>query len=636
MMKIENCRLGQVNHFRILGLVIAMASMLVSFSPAANIEIGELGWSKAVGPESWVDDLTPIGKADWSYQRAAHLLERAGFGGTPAEIKKLAAMTPQEAVDHLVDFQKVTNVTLPEFEHSGIWKGMFPGKDEHLSFDAIMKKAGRTGEHMGVKAGKDRSKPLWLQPINDLCQYNMAVSAWEWDRAEIWLANRALLTKRPLEEKLALFWHGHIAIENFKIEDYRLMLQQFKLFRKHANGNFGELLKGINRDPGMLIYLDGRFNDKTDTNENYAREIFELFGLGVGNYTEQDIKEAARALTGWKVYGLKPWFNQVDFDDGKKTILGKTGNFNDEDVVDIILDQPACAQFISSKLYRFFVRKDLSEPVSEELATLLREKDYEIKPLLKNIFLSRDFYSPDSYARQIKSPVQFMVSSYRKMGLRETPGIPYFPRVIEHLGQAVGDPPNVAGWAGDKDGGISWLNPSTLFQRGNLMRHLLLPKTAGRRYWQIFSPPNKEVAMKVLASGKGTEEIMRMKGKGGKSMSPSAKRLLKSQAASNTLGVYNAYVMINERVKDVPMTGAEIDLTTMLKKAGVINAIDAVDYLELRFLRMRLTDSDRNAVTRFLVERLGLGRIDFSRDRLNTDLKEALQIILSLPEYQLS
>ncbi len=545
-------------------------------------------------------------------------------------------MTPEEAVDHLVDFQNVPNVPLPEFEHSGIWEGMFPGKDEHLSFDAIMRKARRTGEHMGAKAGKDRSKPLWLQPINDICQYSLAVSPWEWDRVEVWLANRALLTQRPLEEKLALFWHGHIAIENFKIEDYRLMLQQFELFRKHANGNFGELLKGVNRNPGMLLYLDGRFNEKTDTNENYAREILELFGLGVGAYTEQDIKEAARALTGWKVYGLKPWFKKADFDDGEKTILGKTGNFNDEDVVDIILEQPACAQFISSKLYRFFVRGDLSDPVNEELAALLRKRNYEIKPVLKKIFLSRDFYSPASYARQIKSPVQFMVSSYKKMGLREAPGVPYFPRAIEQLGQAVGDPPNVAGWPGDKDGGTSWLNPSTLYQRGNIMRHLLQPKSAGRRYWQIFPPPNKEIAMRVLASGKAAEEVMRMKGKDGKSMSPSSKRMLQNQDASNTLGVYNAYVMINERVRDVPMTGADIDLAAMLKDAGVINAIEAVDYLELRFLRVRLTDSDRNTVTRFLAEKLGLGRIDFSRSRLNADLKEALHIILCLPEYQLS
>ena len=217
-------KMRTVNRFRSLGATLGLVSFCVPFSQAGNIETDEPGWAKAAGPDSWVDDLTPISKTDWSYQRAAHLLERAGFGGTPDEIRRLAAMTPEEAVDHLVEFQKVANVPLPEFEHSGIWEGMFPGKDEHLSFDAIMKKAWRTGEHMGAKAGKDRSKPLWLQPINDICQYSLAVSPWEWDRVEVWLANRALLTQRPLEEKLALFWHGHIAIENFKIEDYRSML----------------------------------------------------------------------------------------------------------------------------------------------------------------------------------------------------------------------------------------------------------------------------------------------------------------------------------------------------------------------------------------------------------------------------
>ncbi|MFV1995101.1 MAG: DUF1800 family protein, partial [Verrucomicrobiales bacterium] len=563
----------QGNRIRSFGAAMVLASMCLPLSRAASIETDEPGWAKAAGPESWVDDLTPISPADWSYQRAAHLLERAGFGGTPDEIRKLAAMTPEEAVAYLVDFQEVPNVPLPEFEHSGIWKGMFPGKDEHLAFDQIMRKAWRTGGHMGAKAGKDRSKPLWLQPINDLCQYSFAVSPWEWDRAEIWLANRALQTRRPLEEKLALFWHAHIPIEVHEIEDYRLMLQQFELFRKHANGNFGELLKGVNRNPGMLIYLDGRSNVKTDTNENYAREIFELFGLGVGNYTEQDIAEAARALTGWKVYGLKGWFKEEDFDNGEKTILGKTGNFNDEDVVDIILEQPACARFISAKLYKFFVRGDLSEEVNEELAALLRDENYEIKPVLKQLFLSRDFYSPATYARQIKSPVQFMVSSYKKLGLREAPGTPYLPKTIERLGQGVGGPPNVAGWPGDKDSGISWLNPSTLYQRANVMRHLLEPDTAGRRYWQLPRPPNKEAALKIRASGKGSD-AMKMMSKDGKTMSPTSMKLMQNQDASNTLGVYNAYVMINERVKRVPVTGAEIDLATMLKDAGVINAID--------------------------------------------------------------
>ncbi len=631
----EYCKTRQAGRFGVLGAAIALALVCVLDCTTARTQANEPDWTKAAGPRSWVDDLTPIGEADWSYQRAAHLLERAGFGGTPHEIKQLAAMTPEEAVDHLVDFQKVPNASIPEFDHSGIWEGMFPGKDEHLSFDGIMRKAWVTGEHMGVKAGKDRSKPLWLQPINDLCQYNMAVSPWEWDRAEIWLANRALQTKRPLEEKLALFWHGHIAIENFKIEDYRLMLQQFELFRKHANGNFGELLKAINRNPGMLIYLDGRFNEKTDTNENYAREIFELFGLGVGNYTEQDIKEAARALTGWKVHGLNPWFKRADFDNGRKTILGKSGNFNDEDVVDIILEQPACAKFISLKLYKFFVRGDLNERVNEELAAVLRSQQYEIKPVLKKIFLSRDFYSPATYARQIKSPVQFMLSSYKKLGIREAPGVPYYPKVIEQLGQAIGDPPNVAGWPGDKDGGTSWLNPSTLYQRGNVMRHLLQRESAGRRYWQLFAPPNKEIAAKIRATGKASE-AMKMIGKDGKTMSPSSKKMMRNQESNNELGVYNAYVMINERIKKVPLTGADIDLAKMIQDAGVTTAEGAIDYLELRFLRVRLADSDRAAVTQFLVERLGGDRIDYSSRWSKTNLKQALHIILSLPEYQLS
>ena len=301
----------------------------------------------------------------------------------------------------------------------------------------------------------------------------------------------------------------------------------------------------------------------------------------------------------------------------RRPFWAKTGHFNDEDVVDIILQQPACAQFISSKLYKFFVRRDLSAEVNEDLAAVLRTRSMNSSPCSKRSFSAGTSIRRPRMRDRSRARFSLWCPATRSWGLREAPGVPYLPKTIEQLGQAVGGPPNVAGWPGDKDGGTSWLNPSTLYQRGNVMRHLLQPKSAGRRYWQIFPPPNKEIAMKIAASGKGGE-AMKMMNKGGKTMSPSAKKMMRNQTASNELGVYNAYVMIHERIKKVPLTGADIDLAKMIQDAGVTTAEGAIDYLELRFLRVRLADSDRAAVTRFLVERLGGDQIHPAGGWLNS------------------
>ena len=229
-----------------------------------------------------------------------------------------------------------------------------------------------------------------------------------------------LKTSRPLQEKLVLFWHGHYATSNEKVRDYRKMMGQFSMLREKANGNLRHLLIIVGKDPAMLIYLDNRQNYKGHPNENFAREVMELFSLGTGNYTEQDIKEVARAFTGWSLDNDGVGFlNRANLhDEGEKTILGRTGKFKGEEAIDILLAQPACAQFISRKLYRFFVRDELSPELAEELATSLRTHKYEIAPFLEQIFLSRDFYSNASYATQIKSPVQLVVSTYKKLGLR--------------------------------------------------------------------------------------------------------------------------------------------------------------------------------------------------------------------------
>ena len=234
----------------------------------------------------------------------------------------------------------------------------------------------------------------------------------------------------------------------------------------------------------MLVYLDNGENVKKHPNENFGRELLELFTMGVGNYTERDVREAARAFTGWTNDVLEFKFDADQHDFGEKTFLGRTGPFNGEDIIDIILEQPVTAEFVAAKLYRFFVRDEISAAVRASLGRTFRDSGYQMKPLLKRIFLSKDFYSPPSYATQIKSPVHLVVSTYKKLGLREVPTIPDFGRMTASLGQSLFDPPNVAGWAG----GRTWITPSTLLQRGNLFRDVLFPDVKG------FRPPDRSMS----------------------------------------------------------------------------------------------------------------------------------------------
>ena len=287
------------------------------------------------------------------------------------------------------------------------------------------------GESLGVKV-LPAGTPRRLQPIVDKFFYSLFANGIETQRLGLWWANRMLTTKRPLEEKLTLFWHGHFATGENKVRDYRMMLRQNEMFRARASGTLRELLVGILKDPAMLVYLDNGENVKKHPNENFGRELLELFTMGVGNYTERDVREAARAFTGWTNDVLVFKFDAAQHDDGEKTFLGRTGNFNGEQIIDIILEQPVTAEYIAAKVYRHFVREDISDSVKKDLGRTFRESGYQMKPLLKRIFLSKDFYSPPSYATQIKSPVHLVVSTYKKLGLTRSAD---HPRLRAHDGQ---------------------------------------------------------------------------------------------------------------------------------------------------------------------------------------------------------
>jgi uncharacterized protein (DUF1800 family) len=360
---------------------------------------------------------------------------------------------------------------------------------------------------MGVKPKPSGDRPL--QPVVDRFFYWLRADLLEVWRAQQWWAKRMLTTNRPLEEKLALFWHGHFATSDDKLRDYRKSLKQLELFRTAGNGNFRDLLIGVAKDPAMLVYLDAGENIKGSPNENFSREILELFTMGVGNYTEKDIREAARAFTGWTNDSLTFVVKPELHDEEEKTFLGQTGNFDGIDLINIVLEQDVTARFIGAKLYRYFVHTDPSAELVMQLGKQFKEENYDIASLLSTIFLSRDFYSPQACGTQIKSPVHLVVSTYRKLGLTDIPGIPDFNTATRNLGQELFHPPNVAGW----EGGRSWVTPALLLERGNFARDVLFPAIANfKAPDQQMPEQNRQVALKIAQGYEITQATLEGEG----------------------------------------------------------------------------------------------------------------------------
>lgn len=638
--------------------------------------VSTTGDKPTLGPATWAGDLTPIGEADWNYECATHLLQRAGFGGSPEEVERLASMTPQQAVNHLVDYESIPVNNLPEFEESGI----YPQGHKYAPIQKVLEEARDTGKSLGVS--KKPAPPLDYQPPIDEYYTLLWSERGEMRRAAQWWAERMLITPRPLQENLALFWHNHFATSQEKVMSYGFMLGQIEMLRQRASGNLRDLLIGIAQDPAMLAWLDNKDNVKGKPNENFAREVMELFSMGEGQgYTEKDIREMARAFTGWTLTSDETVQHPGRFiddakkhDDGIKSFLGATGNFNGYDAIDIILRQPATPRFITRKLYRHFVREDISLELNEKLARLLLDSKYELKPLLKTIFLSRDFYSPQSFGSQVKSPVAMLVSTYRKMGLKSIPGIPDFNETTTTLGQTLFFPPNVAGWSG----GRTWINPATLLARCNCIESLLFPDPKN------FVDPHKEISESFrkiplkytdynitghiwnpgtqtmepvplpvydrYLSGMTLEEARQVppmeEGKAAPgSMSMSGSReppksrmgaISNNERYNLAVGVYTGAWQANVRVGPISRALAQVDFVQMVRAAGVETVDEAVDYLCRRFLSVSLNAERKTAVLSFLREALKSDTVDYFRPDLEQALRRTVHLILSAPEYQLA
>jgi hypothetical protein len=588
----------------------------------------------AAGPADWAGDLSPIAATDWSYERAAHFIERAGFGAAPDEVARLAALTPRQAIDELVDYESIRSDLKP-FDESIIWD---PGMDPFPPSRAeAVRIARERGEGLGQKLLPEGSQRR-LQPVVDKFFYGLYANAIETQRLGLWWANRMLATPRPLEEKLTLFWHGHFATGENKVRDYRMMLRQNEMLRARASGKFRDLLVGILKDPAMLVYLDNGENIKTHPNENFGRELLELFTMGVGHYSERDVREAARAFTGWTNDVLVFKFDKSQHDFGQKTFLGRTGPFDGEDIIDTILAQPVTAEFVAAKVYRFFVREEIDASLKAELGRTYRDSGYQMKPLLKRIFLSKDFYSPSSFATQIKSPVHLVVSTYKKMALREVPTIPDFGRMTASLGQSLFDPPNVAGWAG----GRTWITPSTLLNRGNLFRGVVFPDVKGfRAPDRSMSGTDARVGQRFV-QGMSMTDATREDGDAS-TMAESNMMVDRDEEYNTRYGGFKGYLLAFERTKLIPRSPAKIDLTTMVTAAGADTVDKVVDHFIHRFVSVTLPDRERGLLVDFLRGKLGSSGMrpngvpgaGSPSETLEESLRELLYLVLSTPEYQL-
>jgi hypothetical protein len=390
----------------------------------------------------------PSPRDPWGAKWAGHLYRRAAFGGSWPQIQAAVKAGPEAAVEKLL-----------------------AGGAGLEEFDQIMD---------AVAPGQPSPRRGGVQPEGG---YDL----------EGWWLHRMVVTPHPLQERMTLFWHNHFATSVSKVRLPELMRDQNALLRRQALGKFDTLVQEISRDPAMLVWLDSNSNTKGRPNENYAREVMELFCLGVGNYTEKDVQEAARAFTGWHTNvnveaggtnGVKPafTFRAALHDDDEKTVLGRTGNWDGTDVVKIVLGRPECARFVVRKLYRHFVGEDAVPPDSllDPLADTFRSSGYDTAAVMKVIFRSRHFYSRFAHRQRVKGPVEYLVGLLRGLEakLPSDAATGTLALATQGLGQTLFAPPSVKGW----DGGTAWLNTATLLGRTNAAwRVLQEPGTAGVR-----------------------------------------------------------------------------------------------------------------------------------------------------------
>jgi uncharacterized protein (DUF1800 family) len=493
--------------------------------------------------------LKPLSSDRWNYETAAHLLNRAGFGGPPSEIETLAGLKPDAAISSLLDYENI-----PDSTPNPDWAKPDPERMKRLR---DIYKSGTPEEKKAAQQAENRQQNLWMLELRG------------------WWLQRMARGPRPLQEKMVLFWHGHFATSSEKVREAYYMWRQNELFRRLATGNWQQLLLDAGKDPAMLIWLDQAQSNKQHPNENFAREVMELFALGEGHYTEHDIGEGARALTGWSLDRIeqKYVYRPRIHDDGEKTFLGRTGNLDGDDVIAQIVAQPQAARFITAKLWNYFTGQYPTDELNTALAAVFRENGNNFKPFLRAMLSSEEFYSADIIRNQVKSPVQWLIGSVRMLECDLPPTLVSYG-MLRQLGQDLFAPPNVKGW----DGGVTWITTNTLLTRYNDAESLVqgtLPALTANDFAKKPGGAGGEKAMKML-------QRVRMGG---------------------------------------------VDLNKIFTPEERASKDTLVASLQLRLLQSTLKGDQESALLEFL---------DAKTELNDADIRTAIRLVMSTPEYQVT
>jgi hypothetical protein len=398
-----------------------------------------------IDPRTAWQPYRPSDDNPWDLKKAGHLYRRAAFGGSWDDLQAAVRDGPERTITAILQGRA-------DAQADELWATM--------SRSIADQNTGPDGGSNGLLSS------LWLY--------------------------RMLYSTHPFREKLTLFWHNHFATSNIKVRNNGYMLGQYELMRRHAQGSFRTLLTEMSRDPAMLVWLDTVQSQRNQPNENYARELMELFSLGVTsarrpgqrNYTEDDIRQAARAFTGLRLQQGRAVFREADHDPGEKNVLGQRGRWRADDIVRICLEQESAPYFIVRKLFRFLISETL-EPTPallEPLAAEFRRSDYDFGALAERMLRSNLFFSPQAYRTRIKSPVDYVLGIVRALSSERGVGTVELGRALEGLGQRLFYPPSVAGW----EGGRAWLNGQTFLLRQNLA--LALTSTNDARFGRRLDP----------------------------------------------------------------------------------------------------------------------------------------------------
>lgn len=521
--------------------------------------------------------LLPLDAEDWSPQMAAHLLRRAAFGGNPDQVRKFHEMGLDAAVDWLVDFQDI------------------PFQPPPPPVDPL------------VLEPPDRAELRALSPEERqrYQQQQRRAHRQTFEEVRLWWIERMIESPRPLEERMTLFWHGHFTSGMREVRNGLFMKEQNELLRRRALGNFRDLVLDVSRDRAMLTYLDGNRNRKAQPNENYARELLELFTLGLGNYSEADIKAAARAFTGWTYDREGFVFLRREHDFGRKQFLGKSGPFDGADIVDIILEQQACSRFLATKLLQQFCRPDPPKALIEALAREIRDNKYEMRPVMRMLLKSQAFYHPESRGSLVKSPVELVVGTARMLGV-SVGDLQSASRAMIAMGQELMQPPNVKGW----DGGEKWINTATLFTRYNVVGGLIYgDPRAARRDAAAMRPMTEAPENDEVASVGGTSVVVD---------DPSMQMMGQSPSPASRL-----------RGRPIP----PLDVMRFVREQELTTAEQIVDFFGRHLLATPLASSKREQLVSYLIGEDGDFSIEDSGEQRR--IATTLHLLCSTPEFQL-